>query len=96
MSTTTRSRLYVLTLAAGCFTSGVNVGVLSPLIKLIGRDLGVSDAAVGQGAALHALIAGITALVVAPWVDRFHAERCCAPSASSSWWPPPSLPSHLV
>ena len=71
MSTTTRSRLYVLILAAGCFTSGVNVGVLSPLIKLIGRDFGVSDAAVGQGAALHALIAGITALVVAPWVDRF-------------------------
>ena len=68
---TRRSWLFISILAAGCFTTGLNVGVLSPLVTLVGRDLGASDAAVGQAAALHAVIAGLTALLVAPWVDRY-------------------------
>ena len=65
-----RSWLFVSILATGCFTTGLNVGVISPLVTLVGHDLGASDAAVGQAAALHAVIAGITALLVAPRIDR--------------------------
>jgi predicted MFS family arabinose efflux permease len=67
----TRNRLAVVILATGCFTTGLNVGVLSPLITSIGRDFTAADAAVGQAVALHAAIAGLTALLVAPWIDRF-------------------------
>ena len=66
-----RTWLFVAILATGCFTTGLNVGVLTPLVTLVGRDLGASDAAVGQAAALHATIAGIVALLVAPLVDRY-------------------------
>jgi MFS transporter, DHA1 family, inner membrane transport protein len=66
-----QQRLYVLILAAGVFTTGLNVGVLSPLVKPIGATFDVSDAAVGQLATAHALIAGVVALLVAPWIDRY-------------------------
>jgi DHA1 family inner membrane transport protein len=58
-------------LAAGVFTTGLNVSVLSPLVESIGSVLGVSDAAVGQLATLHATVAGVVALLIAPWIDRY-------------------------
>ena len=61
----------ILVLAAGVFTTGLNITALGPLIRPIGAALGVGDGAVGQLAALHALVAGVAALLVAPWVDRF-------------------------
>ena len=61
----------ILILAAGVFTTGLNITALGPLIRPIGAALGVSDGAVGQLSALHALVAGATALLVAPWVDRY-------------------------
>lgn len=64
-------RLSVLVLAAGVFTTGLNVSLLSPLVTLIGQEFDVSDAAVGQLAALHAIVAGVVALLVAPWIDRY-------------------------
>jgi predicted MFS family arabinose efflux permease len=63
--------ILILILAAGVFTTGLNITALGPLIRPIGAALGVSDGAVGQLSALHALVAGATALLVAPWVDRF-------------------------
>src|ERR671927_317409 len=59
--------LLILILAAGVFTTGLNITALGPLIRPIGADLGISDAAVGQLSALHALVAGTAALLVAPW-----------------------------
>jgi DHA1 family inner membrane transport protein len=61
----------ILILSAGVFTTGLNITALGPLIRPIGADLGVGDGAVGQLSALHALVAGVAALLVAPWVDRF-------------------------
>jgi predicted MFS family arabinose efflux permease len=61
----------ILILAAGVFTTGLNITALGPLIRSIGAALGVSDGAVGQLSALHAVVAGATAVLVAPWVDRF-------------------------
>ena len=63
--------LPVLILAASCFVSGLNVNVLSPLMPSIGQTFDVSDAAVGQLATLHATIAGVLAVAIAPVIDRY-------------------------
>ncbi|HEX5506802.1 MAG TPA: MFS transporter [Thermomicrobiales bacterium] len=60
----------LLVLAAGVVTTGLNITALGPLIRPIGAAFRVSDAAVGQLAALHALVAGAAAILVAPWIDR--------------------------
>jgi predicted MFS family arabinose efflux permease len=69
-TTARRDSLYLLVLASGVLTTGLNITVLGPLIRPIGAAFGVSDGAVGRLSALHALVAGTAALLVAPWVDR--------------------------
>ena len=74
--------LLILILTAGVFTTGLNITVLGPLVRPIGAAFGLSDAAVGQLSALHALTAGLTAVLIAPWVDRFPRRlvlraECC-------------------
>jgi predicted MFS family arabinose efflux permease len=61
----------LLLLAAGGFTSALNVTLLSPLIVAISRDFDVSEAAAGQLATLTAASSGLMAVVVAPWMDRY-------------------------
>lgn len=63
--------LLVGILAVGAFTTSLNIMMISPLLKPISDDLGVSNAAAGQLATLMAGFAGLTALLVAPWLDRF-------------------------
>jgi DHA1 family inner membrane transport protein len=58
-------------LSAGGFTSALNVTLLSPLIVQIAREFDVSEAAAGQLATLTAACAGLMAMVVAPWMDRY-------------------------
>lgn len=69
----TNVRNFLLTgvLAAGSFTSSLNVLLLSPLLKPIADDFGVADARVGQLATLHAIIGAVVALLVAPLMDRY-------------------------
>jgi predicted MFS family arabinose efflux permease len=62
--------ILLLVLAAGVVTTGLNLTALGPLIRPIGAAFHASDAAVGQLAALHALVAGAAAALVAPWIDR--------------------------
>ena len=76
------SPVLILILTAGVFTTGLNITVLGPLVRPIGAAFGVPDAAVGQLSALHALTAGLTAVLIAPWVDRFPRRlvlraECC-------------------
>ncbi len=74
--------LLILILTAGVFTTGLNITVLGPLVRPIGAAFGVPDAAVGQLSALHALTAGLAAVLIAPWIDRFPRRlvlraECC-------------------
>ena len=78
LSSTTESRTglrrhasLLFLLAAGGFTSALNVTLLSPLIVQIANEFGVSEAAAGQLATLTAACAGLTGIVVAPWMDRY-------------------------
>ena len=78
LSSTTESRTglrrhasLLFLLAAGGFTSALNVTLLSPLIVQIADEFGVSEAAAGQLATLTAACAGLTGIVVAPWMDRY-------------------------
>ena len=64
-------RLLVATLALGAFAASLNVTMLSPLLPAIGADLGASDAVAGQLATVTAASSGLTAVVAAPWMDRF-------------------------
>jgi len=59
------------TLALGAFVTSVNTTVLSPLLKPIAAQFHVSDAATGQLATVTAAAAAATALVTAPWMDRY-------------------------
>ena len=61
----------VAVLAAGSFTTALNVTMLSPLLSAIGADFDVSAAATGQVATMTAATSGVTALVAAPWMDRW-------------------------
>jgi predicted MFS family arabinose efflux permease len=63
--------LIVAVLAAGSFTTALNVTMLSPLLSAIGADFDVSAAATGQVATMTAATSGVTALVAAPWMDRW-------------------------
>ena len=66
-----RHRLLLGILAVGAFTTALNVTLLSPLLVAIAADFGVSEAAAGQLATLTAAGSGVTAVVVAPWMDRY-------------------------
>lgn len=66
-----RNSLLVCILSLGAFAWAVNFMVLSPLLPFIASDFGVSDAAVGQLATVYGLVAGLTALLNAPLMDRY-------------------------
>ncbi len=66
-----RHRLLLGILAAGAFTTALNVTLLSPLLVDIAAEFGVSEAAAGQLATLTAASSGVMAVVVAPWMDRY-------------------------
>lgn len=61
----------VVVLVAGAFTTALNISMISPLVTSIAADLDTSEAAAGQVATLTAAASGLTALVVAPWMDRW-------------------------
>ena len=61
----------VAVLVAGAFVTALNVTLLSPLLKGIAADFDVSDSATGQLATLTAACSGLTALLAAPWMDRW-------------------------
>lgn len=76
---TAHPRLLLLILACGAFVTSLNTTMISPLLPLIAADFRVTDAAAGQIATLTAACAGLTALVAAPWMDRYTrgaALRC--------------------
>ncbi len=64
-------RLLLGILFLGAFTTAVNVTLLSPLLTRIAAEFQVSDPTAGQLATLTAGSSGLTALLVAPWTDRF-------------------------
>lgn len=64
-------RLLLGILFLGAFTTAVNVTLLSPLLTRIAAEFRVSDPTAGQLATLTAGASGLTALLVAPWTDRF-------------------------
>ena len=72
---TRRERLIVLALAVAVFTGTLNVYLLTPFLKLIAADFGVSEAAAGQLSTTYALAAGLVGLIVAPLVDRYQRRR---------------------
>jgi MFS transporter, DHA1 family, inner membrane transport protein len=70
-----RSIGLITLLATGGFMWGVNVLLLTPVLKSIAADFSTSDAAVGQLATLHALATCVTALLITPLMDRFNRGR---------------------
>jgi DHA1 family inner membrane transport protein len=71
--TSSRSRgwLPLAVLSLGAFTSVLNATQLSPVLKPIAGDLGVSEGATGQLATVSAMVGTLVALVAAPSMDRF-------------------------
>jgi predicted MFS family arabinose efflux permease len=65
------NRLLITVLSIGAFTTALNVTLLSPLLKRIAEDFNVSDSTAGQLATLTAGSSAITALLAAPWMDRY-------------------------
>ena len=66
-----KHRALLIVLAAGGFTSALNVTLLSPLLVDIARTFDVSEAGAGQLATLTAASSGVMAITVAPWLDRY-------------------------
>jgi predicted MFS family arabinose efflux permease len=64
-------RLLVGILSVGAFTTALNITLLSPLLVDIAEEFAVSEAAAGQLATLTAASSGLTAIAVAPWMDRY-------------------------
>jgi MFS transporter, DHA1 family, inner membrane transport protein len=63
--------LLVAVLIAGAFTTALNIMLIGPLLTAIAAEFGRSEAATGQVATLTAAASGVTALVAAPWMDRW-------------------------
>jgi len=61
----------VAVLIAGAFTTALNIALISPLVTAIAAEFGRSEAAAGQVATLTATASALTALAVAPWMDRW-------------------------
>lgn len=72
---TRRERLIILALSLGSFTSVLNIYLLTPFLKLVAAEFGVSQSAVGQLATIYALSAGIVGLLAAPLMDRYQRQR---------------------
>jgi predicted MFS family arabinose efflux permease len=70
-----RTWLPLTVLSLGAFTTVLNATQLSPLLKPIAGDLGVSEGAAGQLATVSAVVGTLVALLVAPWMDRFSRRR---------------------
>ena len=75
METVVDSRLQrffvVLCLGSAAFLSMVHVSMLSPLLKAISQEFGVPIATSGQLATVESAASGITALLIAPYLDSF-------------------------
>jgi DHA1 family inner membrane transport protein len=61
----------LVVLIAGAFTTALNIMLIGPLLTAIAAEFGKSEAATGQVATLTAAASGLTALVAAPWMDRW-------------------------
>jgi MFS transporter, DHA1 family, inner membrane transport protein len=66
-----RDTLLTFILATGAFTTLMHATLLSPLLKDIAADFGVSDAGVGQLATLYAGLAAVVAFAAVPLMDRY-------------------------
>ena len=66
-----RTWLALAVYCSGSFTTMLNLGFLSPLLRPIGASFGVSDAVTGQLATLSALVTFVAALAATPWMDRW-------------------------
>lgn len=66
-----RAWLALAVYCTGSFTTMLNLGFLSPLLRPIGASFGTSDAVTGQLATISALVTFIAALVATPWMDRW-------------------------
>ena len=66
-----RAWLALAVYCTGSFTTMLNLGFLSPLLRPIGASFGTPDAVTGQLATISALVTFIAALVATPWMDRW-------------------------
>lgn len=66
-----RDDVLTFVLATGAFTTMLHGSMLSPLLKDISDDFGVSDASVGQLATLYSGLAALIAFAVVPLMDRY-------------------------
>jgi DHA1 family inner membrane transport protein len=61
----------VVVLIAGAFTTALNIMLIGPLLTAIAAEFEKSEATTGQLATVTAIASGVTALVAAPWMDRW-------------------------
>lgn len=66
-----RTWLALAVYCTGSFTTMLNLGFLSPLLRPIGASFGTPDAVTGQLATISALVTFAAALVATPWMDRW-------------------------
>ena len=66
-----RTWLALAVYCTGSFTTMLNLGFLSPLLRPIGASFGTPDAVTGQLATIGALVTFVAALVATPWMDRW-------------------------
>src|SRR5262245_66588586 len=70
-----QSGLPLAILSIGAFATVLNGYGLSPLLKSIASDLGVSESAAGQLGTISAIASTLAALLLAPWMDRIPQSR---------------------
>lgn len=66
-----RTWLALAVYCMGSFTTMLNLGFLSPLLRPIGDSFGTPDAVTGQLATVSALVTFVAALIATPWMDRW-------------------------
>jgi DHA1 family inner membrane transport protein len=66
-----RTWLALAVYGAGSFSTMLNLGFLSPLLRPIGDAFGTPDAVTGQLATISAMVTFVAALVATPWMDRW-------------------------
>jgi DHA1 family inner membrane transport protein len=66
-----RTWLALAVYCAGSFTTMLNLGFLSPLLRPIGASFGTPDAVTGQLATISAMVTFIAAVAATPWMDRW-------------------------
>ena len=70
-----RERLLILILAIGGFAATVNAVVLVPTLKPIASEFATTESIAGQIGTIYSLMSGLTALLVAQWIDRVSRRR---------------------